>query len=262
MLPAGAGALFSFFARLHTGLSYTTGREKANGILDISRFFHIWTALRQGLGPSVIGRRSRWDRRRVGPAAWVPARSRAGERCGTAYPSGGRGFDRPRGAAPRGTRRLRRGSPSFFEESRRKEHQGQAPGPRFYSRSFPLAGFWDGWLWYGSTAISSGMPKPIWDAFSGKICGKAFYERKSPNQGTKMGSEIAPPPKQCGTTAKTSEWQRAGHQKGGAGGHPPRLFASGLSLEKAWIPRPGPGGNPPRRCQPAPVQARTTCRPQ
>ena len=28
--------------------------------------------------PSVIGRRFRWDRRRVDPAAWVPARSRAG----------------------------------------------------------------------------------------------------------------------------------------------------------------------------------------
>ena len=27
-----------------------------------------------------------------------------------------------------------------------KEHQGQAPGPHFYSRSFPLAGFWVGCL--------------------------------------------------------------------------------------------------------------------
>ena len=58
-----------------------------------------------------------------------------------------------------------------------------------------------------------------------------------------MGTETAPPPEQCATTAKTSEWERAGHKKGGAGGIPPRLFASGLSLEKAWIPRPGPGGN-------------------
>ena len=30
--------------------------------------------------------------------------------------------------------------------------------------------------------------------------------------------------------AKTSEWERAGHKPGGAGGHPPRLFPSGLSL--------------------------------
>ena len=41
---------------------------------------------------------------------------------------------------------------------------------------------------------------------------------------------------------------------GGAGGHPPRLFASGLSLEKAWIPRPGPGGEPRCRSGPAQVQ--------
>ena len=93
----------------------------------------------------------------------------------------------------------------------------------------------------------------------GEASGLCSPTRKSvPNQGTYMGTETAPPPEQCATTAKTSECQRAGHKKGGAGGHPPRLFASGLSLEKAWIPRPGPGGNPPRRCQPAPVQTRTT----
>ena len=51
-----------------------------------------------------------------------------------------------------------------------------------------------------------------------------------------MGTVIAYRPEQCATTAKTSECQRAGPKKGGAGGHPPRLFASGLSLEKAWIP--------------------------
>ena len=108
MLPAGAGALFSFFARLHTGLSYTTGREKANGILDISRFFHIWPALRQGRGPSVIGRRFRWDRCRVGPAAWFPARDRAGGAVGYCVPFGWSGLfrclgaQRPGGAADSG----------------------------------------------------------------------------------------------------------------------------------------------------------------
>ena len=61
-------------------------------------------------------------------------------------------------------------------------------------------------------------------------------QNANPNQGTYMGTVIAPLPEQCATTAKTSECQRAGHQKRGGGGPPPRLFASGLSLEKAWIP--------------------------
>ena len=83
----------------------------------------------------------------------------------------------------------------------------------------------------------------------GEASGLCSPTRKSvPNQGTYMGTVIVPRPEQCGTTAKTSECQRAGPKPRGAGGHPPRLFASGLSLEKAWIPRPGPGGNPPHRC--------------
>ena len=58
-------------------------------------------------------------------------------------------------------------------------------------------------------------------------------------------NNVAPTPK------RASGNERA--LKRGAGGIPPRLFASGLSLEKAWLPRPGPGGNPPRRVHPAPV---------
>ena len=59
-----------------------------------------------------------------------------------------------------------------------------------------------------------------------------------------MGTVIAYRPEQCGTQRQNerASSERALNQ-GGAGGHPPRLFASGLSLEKAWIPRPGPGGN-------------------
>ena len=68
-------------------------------------------------------------------------------------------------------------------------------------------------------------------------------QKANPNQGTQMGTVIAPPPEQCATTAKTSEWERAGHKPGGGGGPPPRLFASGLSLEKAWIPARSRAGN-------------------
>ena len=56
-----------------------------------------------------------------------------------------------------------------------------------------------------------------------------------------MGTVIAPPPGQCGTNAKTSEWERAGYKKGGRG-HPPRLFVRAFSRE-SLDPRPGPGGN-------------------
>ena len=72
--------------------------------------------------------------------------------------------------------------------------------------------------------------------------GYADGHRNSPTTGT-----MRP------TTPKRASGNERAIKKGGAGGIPPRLFSSGLSLEKAWIPRPGPGGNPPRRCQPAPV---------
>ena len=62
-----------------------------------------------------------------------------------------------------------------------------------------------------------------------------------------MGYEIAQRPPRCASNAKTSEWERAGPKKGGAGGHPRDSLRPGFLLEKAWIPRPGPGGNPPRR---------------
>jgi len=66
--------------------------------------------------------------------------------------------------------------------------------------------------------------------------GYADGHRNSPTTGT-----MRP------TTPKRASGNERAIKKGGAGGIPPRLFASGLSLEKAWIPRPGPGGNPPRR---------------
>ena len=52
-----------------------------------------------------------------------------------------------------------------------------------------------------------------------------------------MGTETAPPPEQCATTAKTSEWERAGYKTGGPGGLPPALFLP-ISREK-WGPPPG-----------------------
>ncbi len=56
--------------------------------------------------------------------------------------------------------------------------------------------------------------------FPEKHAEKYFYERQSPNQGTDMGAVLALRPGQCGTTAKTSECQRADPKKGGAGARP------------------------------------------
>ena len=87
------------------------------------------------------------------------------------------------------------------------------------------------------------------------------YPKKRPKSGHVHGHRNSPTtaPLRYPTPKRASGNERAIKKRGG-GGPPPRLFASGLSLEKAWIPRPGPGGNPPRRSGPAPVQTRTTCR--
>ena len=82
-------------------------------------------------GVSVIGRRFRWDRRRSRAATWFPARSRAGARWGTAYPSGGRGFSGASGRSAPGAPPARRGSP-FLPRNGEKEGRGSAPGPRVF----------------------------------------------------------------------------------------------------------------------------------
>ena len=55
----------------------------------------------------------------------------------------------------------------------------------------------------------------------GEASGLCSPTRKSvPNQGMYMGTVIAYRPEQCGTTAKTSECQRAGPKLGGRGATP------------------------------------------
>ena len=96
-------------------------------------------------GPSVVGGWFRRDRRRADPATWVPARSRAGARWGTAYPLGGRGFSGASGRSAPGGPPARRGSP-FLPRNGEKEGRGQAPWtPGFIARSLALARFGVGW---------------------------------------------------------------------------------------------------------------------
>ena len=139
---------------------------------------------------SVVGRWSRLDLRRLAPARWFPARPRAGARLS-------------------------------LEESRRKEHQGQAPGPRFYSRSLPLAGFGDGCLWNGRRAISSDILRPIWDAFfEGKYAEKHFM-KESPQIRARnwLQMKITSVPLRSTTPKRASGNERA-IKKGGRGASP------------------------------------------
>ena len=150
------------------------------------------------------------------------------------------GAQRPSGrSAP--LPRLPGGGPHFSREMGRKRAGAPPLDPTFYSRSLPLAGFWDRYPWYDSGTTSSGMLRPIWDAFSSKkYAEKEFCKRKSPNQGTYMGLVIAHRPKQCTTTAKTSEWERAALKAGGRGVTPATLCVRAFSRE-SLDPPPGTG---------------------
>ena len=123
--------------------------------------------------------------------------------------------------------------------------KGEAPNCR-PNRSFLLP------RW--ATRSPPHQSPPVTASPQGEAYGLCSPTRKSvPNQGTYMGTVIAQPPEQCGTIAKTSESERALNQ-GGRGATPRDSLRPGFLLEKAWIPRPGPGGEPPRRSGPAPVQ--------
>ena len=114
------------------------------------------------------------------------------------------------------------GSPAFSGESRRKERRGLRPlDPRLFiaARSHSLI--------FGVVVSGRivGLLLPVYSDrfgthFPEKHAEKYFYERQSPNQGTDMGAVLALRPGQCGTTAKTSECQRAGPKNGGAGALP------------------------------------------
>ena len=150
--------------------------------------------------------------------------------------------------------RLPGGGPHFSREMGRKRAGAPPLDPRYYGRSFPLADFWDRCFWYDSGAITSDMLRPIWGAFSGKNMLKSIFAKDSPQIRARKWLQLKTTTVLlCPTTPKRASANERAIKEGGAGGHPPRLFASGLSLEKAWLPRPGPGGNPPRRVHPAPV---------
>ncbi len=90
----------------------------------------VLRALRMGSSEAALGR-----------SAPLPARPRAGERCGTAYPSGGPGSYEASGRSAPGAPPARRGSP-FLPRNGEKEGRGSAPGPRFYGPLAVARSFW------------------------------------------------------------------------------------------------------------------------
>ena len=169
----------------------------------------------------------------VGPRRWGRGAVLRTLRVGGAFP-------RPRGAAPRGAR-LPGGGPHFSREMGRKRAGGKPPGPRVYGPLAVARSFWGSFSLIRSRGYSLRYAKTDLERiFREKYAQEAFSERKPPNQGTHIGPEIAPPPEQCATTAKTSEWKRAGHKRRGSRGQGPRRSFLRLSPEKAGLP-PGVG---------------------
>ena len=130
----------------------------------------------------------------------------------------------------------RRGSPCLPRNGE-KEGRGSAPGPRvFMARLLPLARFGvcatlSRWRGYYGTHVRA----LIWRLSFIKCIFSIFFPENAFQIGLRIPEEIAPrtdPGQQPPKPASANE--RAINR--GAGGIPPRLFASRLSLEKAWIP--------------------------
>ena len=214
----------------------------------------MWRPTEAGAAPGFAGRASsaeigRWscrDRRRLAPARWVPARSRAGERRGTAYPLGGRGSSEASGrSAP--LPRLPGGGPHFSREMGRKRAGAPPLDPRYYGRSFPLADFWDRCFWYDSGAITSDMLRPIWGAFSGKNMLKSIFAKDSPQIRARKWLQLKTTtvPLRPATPKRASGNERV-INPGVQGARPPALFPPAFSGESR-APARSRAGNPRRR---------------
>ena len=86
------------------------------------------------------------------------------------------------------------------------------------------------------------------------------YTKKRPKSGHVHGPRNRPTtaPLRPTTPKRASGNERVLNQ--GGRGHPPATLCVRAFSRESLDPRPGPGGNPPRRAHPAPVQTTTTCR--
>ena len=133
--------------------------------------------------------------------------------------------------------------PGFLRRKPEERAPGALPpGPPVLWPLVSTRWFW-GWL---SLSRSRGdflryAKTDLGRIFQKKYAEKEFCKRKSPNQGTYMGLVIAYRPERCGTTAKTSEWERAGPKPGGAGGYPPATLCVRAFSRESLDPPPGTG---------------------
>ena len=132
----------------------------------------------QDFGERGRARRSRAGRGCYRQVAPFGAGARRPFRWGQYVPSGWVPRKHPWGAAPRGPA-CPAGVPISPEKWGERGPGASPLDPDFYSRSFPLAGFWDCWLWYDSGAITTGMLRPIWNAFSRKNMLKSIFAKES-----------------------------------------------------------------------------------
>ena len=90
---------------------------------------------------------------------------------------------------------------------------------------------------------------------------KCFFSIFSPENASQISfsisEETAPPTDPGQQPPKRASANERPLTQGGRGPFPATLCVRAFSRE-SLDPRPGPGGKPPRRCQPAPVQTRTT----
>ena len=129
-----------------------------------------------------------------------PGEATINHRCPSAHTGADEGaIDSPNGAGEG----RRRGDRTLFLQG--KVGYRIAPSSVTFGDSFPPRGSLRRWYTPATKYFLTYPPLP---------------QNANPNQGTYMGHEIAPPPEQCGTTAETSERQRAGHKPGGAGALP------------------------------------------
>ena len=120
--------------------------------------------------------------------------------------------------------------------------------PRFYGPLVPTRSFWRLWrIVPVEGLLRAPCTCPDLETFFHKMLFQHIFPENASQIGLSIPEEIAPQTYQSQQSPNPASGNERAIKKGGAGGIPPRLFASGLSLEKAWIPRPGPGGNPPRR---------------